>query len=937
MIKRIKIQEKRTMTREEFITLSKDHILYLDGATGSNLVKAGMPSGVCPEQWILEHQDVMLQLQKDYVQAGTNILYAPTFTANRVKLAEYHLEKNMTSMIRDLVAISKKAAESTPGHPVYVAGDLTMTGEQLKPMGKMELETLIDIYKEQILCLVDAGADLLVVETMMSLAETRAALIAAKEVCDLPVIATLTFEADGRTLFGTDAKTAAIVLESLGASAIGANCSTGPAQMESIISEMVSHTRIPVIAKPNAGLPFLDENGTTCYNMEAEEFAEEMEVLVNAGATILGGCCGTTPEFIRQIHERFGTDAKVAASRRPDGIRYLTSERITHSFGLDDGFFVVGERINPTGKKALQAQLREGSFEKVIQFAEEQEACGAKVLDINMGMSGIDEKASMLRALEEVSGVTNLPLSLDSSYVEVLEAALRNYPGRALVNSVSLETEKFEKLLPIVAKYGAMFILLPLSDAGLPKDIEEKKEIIHKIYDRALSLGMCKEDIVVDGLVATVGANPKAALETLETIRYCKENGFATICGLSNISFAMPERSFVNTAFLTLAIQAGLTMAIANPSQELLMSCALAADLLLNKEEAALRYIEYAGGVRERREEKEAELAKKLALLENQGTTAKTGTAGNAAKETTTDNGPQINEMQDKLKTAVLKGNRNGIVKITKEALESGEKPAELLNQVLLPAINQVGEFFDQGKYFLPQLIASAEAMKKAIARLPLVDKVTFSGAVPGEEVATFLSNRRKSDALKQNRLYEMLVCDPDYIDAYGLQLVAGRGFSEDYGDDVNKLVVNESAVRNLGIASNEEALGEEIEVECTDAPMQIIGVVKDYHQQALNKNYTPIMLIHKDKIGWLPQRYISIVMKSGDPKELVSQVEEIWHRYFEDSSYDFFFLDQFFDHQYRQDEVFGVMIGCFTGLAIFISCLGLWVLVMLMAVAVYW
>lgn len=738
MIKRIKIQEKRTMTREEFITLSKDHILYLDGATGSNLVKAGMPSGVCPEQWILEHQDVMLQLQKDYVQAGTNILYAPTFTANRVKLAEYHLEKNMTSMIRDLVAISKKAAESTPGHPVYVAGDLTMTGEQLKPMGKMELETLIDIYKEQILCLVDAGADLLVVETMMSLAETRAALIAAKEVCDLPVIATLTFEADGRTLFGTDAKTAAIVLESLGASAIGANCSTGPAQMESIISEMVSHTRIPVIAKPNAGLPFLDENGTTCYNMEAEEFAEEMEVLVNAGATILGGCCGTTPEFIRQIHERFGTDAKVAASRRPDGIRYLTSERITHSFGLDDGFFVVGERINPTGKKALQAQLREGSFEKVIQFAEEQEACGAKVLDINMGMSGIDEKASMLRALEEVSGVTNLPLSLDSSYVEVLEAALRNYPGRALVNSVSLETEKFEKLLPIVAKYGAMFILLPLSDAGLPKDIEEKKEIIHKIYGRALSLGMCKEDIVVDGLVATVGANPKAALETLETIRYCKENGFATICGLSNISFAMPERSFVNTAFLTLAIQAGLTMAIANPSQELLMSCALAADLLLNKEEAALRYIEYAGGVRERREEKEAELAKKLALLENQGTTAKTGTAGNAAKEATADNGPQINEMQDKLKTAVLKGNRNGIVKITKEALESGEKPAELLNQVLLPAINQVGEFFDQGKYFLPQLIASAEAMKNSIEVLePLLQTGGTGEEMPVVVIAT--------------------------------------------------------------------------------------------------------------------------------------------------------------------------------------------------------
>lgn len=727
------------MTREKFIDFTKDHIIYLDGATGSNLVKAGMPSGVCPEQWILEHREVMLQLQKEYVQAGTNILYAPTFTANRVKLAEYHLEKNMSSMIHDLVAISKEAAASTPGHPVYVAGDITMTGEQLRPMGKMELEDLIAIYKEQILCLVDAGADLLVVETMMSLAETRAALIAAKEVCDLPVIATLTFEADGRTLFGTDAKTAAVVLESLGASAIGANCSTGPAQMEGIISDMVSVTMIPIIAKPNAGLPFLDENGTTCYNMEAEEFTEEMQVLVNAGATILGGCCGTTPEFIRQIHDHFGTEARVTAARRPEGIRYLTSERITHSFGLEDGFFVVGERINPTGKKALQAQLREGNFEKVIQFAEEQETCGAKVLDINMGMSGIDEKLCMLRALEEVSGVTNLPLSLDSSYVEVLEAALRNYPGRALVNSVSLETEKFEKLLPIVAKYGAMFILLPLSDAGLPKDMEEKKKIIHIIYDRALSLGMRKEDIVVDGLVATVGANPKAALETLETIRYCKSNGFATICGLSNISFAMPERGFVNTAFLTLAIQSGLTMAIANPSQEMLMSCALATDLLLNKEEAALRYIEYAGGVKERREEKEAELSRKLALLEQQGTkAASTDNTEVPSAVTASKHTPQINEMQEKLKTAVLKGNRNGIVKITNEALESGEKPVELLNQVLLPAINLVGEYFDQGKYFLPQLIASAEAMKNSIEVLePLLQTGNSGEEMPVVVIAT--------------------------------------------------------------------------------------------------------------------------------------------------------------------------------------------------------
>ena len=709
------------MTREEFKVFSENHILYLDGATGSNLVKAGMPSGVCPESWILEHRDVMLDLQKKYVKAGTNILYAPTFTANRVKLAEYHLEQKMHSMIHDLVDISREAAAGSTVQKVYVAGDLTMTGEQLAPMGTMDLETLIDIYKEQINCLVEAGVDILVVETMMSLAETRAALIAAKEVCDLPVMVTLTFEKDGRTLYGTDAKTAAIVVESLGACAVGVNCSTGPASMKNIIADMASVTRIPIIAKPNAGLPFVDEAGNTCYSMQAEEFAEEMKILVEAGATILGGCCGTSPEYIAAIHDSFGVEATVNVPRRPEGIRYLTSARQTLEFGLDGNFIIVGERINPTGKKLLQAQLREGNMEKVLQFAEEQEACGAKVLDVNMGMSGIDEKAMMLRALEEISGVTNLPLSLDSSYVEVLEAALRNYPGRALINSISLETEKFEKLLPIAAKYGAMFILLPLSDKGLPENLEEKKRIIQTIYDRAIELGLCREDIIVDGLVTTVGANKKAALETLETIRFCKEKGLATICGLSNISFGMPERSFVNTAFLTLAIREGLTMAIANPSQELLVSCALATDLLLAKDEADIRYIEYANDVKERREEKEA------------GSDAKTS-SGTTDQSTAL----QENALRSNLRNAVLKGNRNGIVRITQEALDGGEDPTALLNEVLLPAINTVGDLFDKGKYFLPQLIASAEAMKNSIELLePLLQKNVSGEDMPTVVIAT--------------------------------------------------------------------------------------------------------------------------------------------------------------------------------------------------------
>ncbi|MGN0402787.1 MAG: homocysteine S-methyltransferase family protein [Acetatifactor sp.] len=727
------------MTKAEFQELSKEYI-YLDGATGSNLVKAGMPSGVCPEQWILENRNVMLKLQEDYVKAGTDILYAPTFTANRIKLSEYGLQEKQREMIHSLVAISREAAACAESRKVYVAGDITMTGEQLKPLGSMELEDLIDIYKEQIIALKDAGVDLLVVETMMSLAEARAALIAAGEVCELPVMVTMTFEADGRTLYGTDPKTAAVVLESLGASAVGVNCSTGPSHMKEIIAEMTSVTRIPIIAKPNAGLPFVDEQGKTAYSMSEKEFVDEMRLLTKAGATILGGCCGTNPDYIRGLADAFGRKPGYRVARRAREIRYLTSERRTVSFGLEGGFLIVGERINPTGKKLLQAELRDGCFDRVISFAEEQEKDGAGILDINMGMSGIDEKAMMLKAIDEVSTVTSLPLSIDSSHVDVLEAALRHYPGRALVNSVSLEKEKFEKLLPIVKKYGAMFILLPLSDKGLPENIEEKKEIIQTILERAYALGMEKEDIVADGLVATVGANKKAALETLETIRYCKSQGLATICGLSNISFGMPERSYVNTAFLTIAIREGLTMAIANPSQEMLVSCALATDLLLDKgEDPSLRYIDCAAFVAAKREageiKKQKEARKKLSEINQEsqvadaGTKEKSGVSGAMAED---------REIRQNVYHAVLKGNRNGIAAITRKALSEGENPQNLLNEVLLPAINEVGELFDKGKYFLPQLIGSAEAMKNAIEVLePLLLKNSDAANQPVVVIAT--------------------------------------------------------------------------------------------------------------------------------------------------------------------------------------------------------
>lgn len=703
------------MDRQAFCALIQDRPIYLDGATGSNLQKKGMPTGVCPEQWILEHKEVLISLQKEFVSAGSNIIYAPTFTANRIKLREYGLEEKIQQMNHDLVALSREAA----GGQAYVAGDITMTGEQLSPMGKLDFEELIDVYKEQIRYLVEAGVDLLVVETMMSLQETRAAVIAAKEVCDLAVMATLTFESDGRTLFGTDAVTAAVVLESLGVAAVGVNCSTGPDKMVEVVRSMAAVTTLPIIAKPNAGLPYLDAAGNTVYDMDAQTFGVCMKDIVAAGASIIGGCCGTTPEYIREARRQ--TADMTILHREKTGKRFLTSERQTISFDLSDNFIIVGERINPTGKKKLQAELREGSMEMVSAFAEEQEACGAGILDVNMGMSGIDEKAMMLKAIETIGGITNLPLSLDSSHVEVLEAALRRYPGRALINSISYETAKVDALLPLAKKYGAMFILLPLSDAGLPKDITEKIVIIEKIKEKAFALGLTREDIIVDGLVATVGANKTAATDTLATIQYCKEHSFATICGLSNISFGLPERSFVNASFLTMAIQAGLTMAIANPSQELLVSCAFAADLLLHKEGADIRYIQLMDALKEKREVLGETTAPQT------GIRLKAQTKESAALTIT-----------DKLYTDVLKGNQGVIVEDTQAALDQGHEAKALLDEVLLPAINEVGELFDKGKYFLPQLIGSAEAMKASIEYMePILLQADTAADMPTVVIAT--------------------------------------------------------------------------------------------------------------------------------------------------------------------------------------------------------
>ena len=690
------------MTREAFRELVKNGPVLLDGATGTNLQKAGMPVGVCPEQWILENSEVLIDLQKRYVEAGTDILFAPTFTASRIKLKENGLEDHLEEMNRKLVALSKEAAKGTNA---LVAGDLTMTGEQLYPLGDLMFEDLVDVYKEQAKIIAEAGADLFVVETMMSLQECRAAVLAIREVCDLPVMVSLTYNEDGRTLYGTDPVTAVVVMQSLGADAVGMNCSTGPEAMLEPIAKMAEYAAIPLLAKPNAGMPELID-GQTVFNVEPEEFAEEAKQHIYEGAEIIGGCCGTTPEHIRALKEAVkGIPVKAPLQTKR---RMLTSERKSVEITLDGRFMVIGERINPTGKKKLQAELKEGSLNLVRTMALEQEENGASILDINMGMNGIDEKEMMLRTIYEVTSTVDCPLCIDSSHVDIIEAALRIYPGRALINSISLEKEKFEKLLPIAKKYGAMFILLPLSDEGLPKDSAEKHGIIRTIMDEAVRIGMAKEDIIVDGLVATIGANPNAALECFETFSYCKnELELPTACGLSNISFGLPERTYVNTAFLTMAIANGLTMAIANPSQELLMNAAFASDMLLNKKESDIRYIERMNF-----------LSEKYAGMERvmvQKTPAGTSAAGGETRKESTGSG---------VFQAVLKGNKEHVLEEVKKMLDGGAKPDEIINEHLIAAINEVGELFDKKKYFLPQLISSANTMKLAIEYLePMLER----------------------------------------------------------------------------------------------------------------------------------------------------------------------------------------------------------------------
>lgn len=670
------------MNKKEFRDFVSRGLAILDGATGTELVKRGMPGGVCPELWCLENPSAVKDLQDKYISAGSNIIYTPTFGGNRCKLEEFGLENRFHEINFTLAAMSKKNAGTA-----LVFGDIAPTGRFVEPFGDLSFEDAVVIYKEQARALLEGGVDGFVIETMLDIQEARAALIAINEICDLPVMVSMTYEKDGRTLNGTDPVSSLITLQSLGADAVGCNCSTGPSDMMNVIREMKEFAHIPLLAKPNAGMPRLI-NGVTSFDMGPDEFASYVDDFIAAGANLLGGCCGTTPDHIAAAALR--AKGKKTLTHEAKNISAVSSARKSVFMGNGRPFAVVGERINPTGKKALQAELREGKTGIVQEFALEQQIKGAAILDVNMGLSGIDEKEMMLKAVRLLSKTSDLPLCIDSTIPEVVEAALRIYPGRALVNSISAEKVRIDETLPIAARYGAMFVLLPLNDEGIPVTLAERKEIVEYILTEGEKYGYRKEDVVVDGLVMTVSSDKNAALMTLDLVEWCtKEKEINTICGLSNVSFGLPSREWINSSFLAMAVSRGLTMAIANPASEMLMNIVFSCDALSARDKNLSGYVERFSGNSEKITSGNSDLSPEKMVYES-----------------------VLRGWDDRIESAVVK------------AIEAGIEPKKLVDDFLIPAITLVGDKYEKKEYFLPQLIMSADTMRKGFAVLePLLVK----------------------------------------------------------------------------------------------------------------------------------------------------------------------------------------------------------------------
>ncbi len=673
------------MNWKDFYDKSRNSIAFSDGSMGVFLQKYGLAGGECPEIWNITHGEIVASVHQSYIDAGSELIITNTLGGNRVKLSEFNLGDSVKEINDSAVKIARRAA----GDRAIVAGDVGPTGKFVRPLGPITFDEMKDIYSEQIEVLANAGADCIFFETHIDILELKAAIIACKEVCDLPIIASVTFEGDGRTVTGSTPGAAFTMIEALGADMAGTNCGTGPVDMINIIDEARGLISIPIIAQANAGVPFLS-NGRTVFKGSIESYTDAAVKMIEKGANAVGGCCGTTPDHIKRIRDVIGDMASINRKEIKVDFMKLSSRYIARKIGFEEPFTIIGERLNPTARKKLSEDIKTGKFEIFRDEALSQEEAGAHVLDLNMGIEGISEAAYFEKGIEILGNLVKTPLSIDTANAQAAELSLKLYPGKPILNSISAERKRLD-LLKTVKKYGAAFIALPIDEKGIPKTAGERIKLMRKITDEALKLGIDKKDILADPLVLTVSAEQGGAAETLKTIRmYRDELGLFSALGLSNISFGLPARNYINRNFLSMAVGSGLTAAIANPLDEELMGLVRASDVLLSRDPNAAAYIGY------------------YSQYENSNKTVKAEAPGTVPGSRT----------KDQLYESILKGNVNNIGGLIKEALEQKMDPAGILNEHLIPAVAQAGNLYEKRIYFLPQLMLSAEAMKTAFSIL---------------------------------------------------------------------------------------------------------------------------------------------------------------------------------------------------------------------------
>ena len=655
--------------------MDPSEIILLDGAMGTMLQASGLPVGQMPELWNITHPETVTAIHRRYVEAGSRVIYTNTFGANRRKASGCGF--SAAELVSAGVRCARAAAE---GRDVRVALDIGPIGRLLEPLGDLGFDEAYEIFREIVLAGAEAGADLVVVETMSDLGEMKAAVLAAKENCSLPVWATMTFEATGRSFLGVTVPSMALTLTGLGVDALGFNCSLGPKELMPLVRELCEWTDLPLILKPNAGLP---DPATGEYRITPEEFAAELKEALGLGVGIVGGCCGTTPDFIRAAA---GTLAGLSPASRPDRLRRgVCSATAAVEF---DGVRVIGERINPTGKKRFQQALREGDLDYIVRQGIEQQDAGADVLDVNVGLPGLDEADVMRRTVAALQAAVDLPLQIDSSDPKAVEAGLRRCVGKAIVNSVNGKAEVLEAVLPLCKKYGAAVVGLCMDENGIPRDWRGRVAIARRILDAALAHGIAREDVIIDCLTLTVSAQQEQAAETLRALRAVKEElGLRTVLGVSNISFGLPARETITASFLPQALYAGLDLPIVNPNASAVMDAVAAFRVLSGQDRDSEAYIRRFAGV----------------------------PAADAPAPKPT------GEMS--LVEAVGRGLSQECAALTEKALAEMDELA-VVDRLLVPALDLVGERYERGEIFLPQLIKAASAacagfelIKKRIAK----------------------------------------------------------------------------------------------------------------------------------------------------------------------------------------------------------------------------